>query len=219
MVLKEPPNQCPLCQGYELHPIEGHHPRPYWRCGDCWLIHLDPAVYLTTEGEKAVYDGHDNSDNPSYRQFLEKLSKPIMKKMSSNAKGLDFGSGPNPVMQALFKESGFEVDIYDKYYADDATIWQKSYDFITASEVVEHLHEPRQAFGQLWQLLRPNGWFGIMTGRWLDEERFKAWRYTHDPTHVCFFHEKTCHWLADHWQANIEIISPTVFLLQKPTGE
>ncbi len=216
MVLNQPTHQCPLCQGQDLHPIAGHHPRPYWRCGHCWLVHLDPAAFLTPEGEKAVYDGHDNSDNPQYRQFLEKLSKPILEKISYNYKGLDFGSGPNPVLQALFKEAGFDIDVYDKFYAADEKVWQSSYDFITASEVVEHLHRPRETLDRLWGVLRPNGWFGVMSGRWLDEARFKTWRYTHDPTHVCFFHEKTCRWLADQWQAKLGIISPTVFLLQKP---
>jgi len=46
-------------------------------------------------------------------------------------------------------------------------------------------------------LLKPGGLLGLMTERWTTPEQFVSWYYTRDPTHVCFYHERTldfvCH--------------------------
>lgn len=219
-----PTTPCPLCGGDDLHPIAGHHPRPYWRCGTCWFIHMDESAHLNAAQEQAFYQTHHNEpDDPGYLSFLNKLANPTIETLKEHTEQtdrmvtcLDFGCGPGPSMQHLFARAGYDMALYDKFYETDESVWQQSYDAITASEVVEHLSTPRQTLDHLWAHLKPEGILAIMTGRWLDEARFKTWRYTHDPTHIGFFHEKTCHWLAGHLGAELRIISPTVFLLIKP---
>ena len=79
------------------------------------------------------------------------------------------------------------MKLYDLFYAPDTQFLQRQYDFIAASEVVEHLHHPRRELERLWSCLKPNGVLGIMTKRVIDQAAFSHWYYKSDLTHVCFF--------------------------------
>jgi 2-polyprenyl-3-methyl-5-hydroxy-6-metoxy-1,4-benzoquinol methylase len=89
------------------------------------------------------------------------------------------------------------------------------YDFITASEVVEHLHHPRFELERLWSALRPRGILGIMTKRVRDQHAFANWHYKNDPTHVIFFSEATFVWLSRYWSAELQVVGPDVVLFRK----
>ena len=110
--------------------------------------------------------------------------------------------------------------LYDPFYAPGKSVLSASYDFITLSEVAEHLAEPGLELDRLWRLLKPGGWLGIMTKRVRDRAAFRTWHYITDPTHIAYFSEATFHWLAAHWPSNgrpatLEIIGDDVVLLQK----
>jgi SAM-dependent methyltransferase len=141
---------------------------------------------------------------------------PLIHRLAPGASGLDFGSGPGPTLALMLREAGFPTRIYDPLYAPDDQVWELAYDFITASEVVEHLRSPRLELERLWQVLKPGGWLGIMTKRVWNRRAFTTWHYKDDPTHVVFFAEQTFAWLARHWSATLEIIGPDVVLLNKP---
>ena len=136
-------------------------------------------------------------------------------RLSSGSQGLDFGSGPGPTLSLMFEEAGHTVALYDYFYANDTSALELQYDFITASEVVEHLHQPKHALDRLWSILKPGGTLGIMTKRVLNREAFAKWHYKNDLTHVCFFSEATFHWLAEQWQAELTIEGNDVVLLKK----
>jgi hypothetical protein len=38
-----------------------------------------------------------------------------------------------------------------------------------------------------------------MTQLWKEATKFKSWRYTHDPTHMIFYHENTFRFIAVHF--------------------
>ena len=107
------------------------------------------------------------------------------------------------------------MELYDPFYAPDIEALERQYDFITASEVVEHLHHPRRDLDRLWACLKPNGTLGIMTKRVIDGEAFRAWHYKADPTHVCFFSIETFRWLANHWSATWAVAGKDVVLFTK----
>jgi len=109
--------------------------------------------------------------------------------------------------------------IYDPYYAPDASVLSDHYDFITLSEVVEHLAEPCKVLDALWDTLNAGGWLGIMTKRVRDADAFKTWHYITDPTHICYFSDTTFHWLANRWSAKLVIVGNDVVLLQKVTQQ
>jgi 2-polyprenyl-3-methyl-5-hydroxy-6-metoxy-1,4-benzoquinol methylase len=159
---------------------------------------------LSEQAEKAVYDDHENTvDDPGYRRFLSRAFDQVRQQQPPPAKGLDFGCGPGPALVAMAREAGYEMSLYDKYYHPDPVSLQQQYDFITCTEVVEHLADPLTVLDQLWSLLAPEGVLVLQTKRVLDDERFRSWHYRNDPTHITFFAETSFRWLAQRWQANV----------------
>ena len=105
--------------------------------------------------------------------------------------------------------------MYDPHYAPDSSVLAGAFDFITLSEVAEHLTAPGVELGNLWQCLNPGGWLAIMTKRVRNQDAFKTWHYITDPTHTAFFSEATFFWLAERWSAEIEINGADVVLFKK----
>ncbi len=208
---------CPLCHGVSIN--KTYHQdtrRNFQACTTCQLVFVPPEQFLTAEAEKAAYDHHQNSpDDGAYRQFLSRLFIPMQQELQPASHGLDFGSGPGPTLSVMFEEAGHTVSLYDYFYANDPSVLQQSYDFITTSEVIEHLHQPKRELEGLWNLLKPEGILGIMTKRVLDQQAFTTWHYKNDLTHVCFFSETTFSWLAKQWTANITFVATDVVLFKK----
>ena len=115
----------------------------------------------------------------------------------------------------MFEEAGYDMAIYDIFYADDPMVLQKKYDFISCSEVVEHLFQPGDVIKSHFPMLMPGGVLGIMTKLVIDQDAFAGWHYITDPTHVCFFSKETFHWLADHNGCILDFFGKDVVILQK----
>lgn len=190
--------------------------RFYLRCHRCYLIFVPSRFYLSPAREKSEYDLHDNQvDDPGYRRFLNRLYAPLVARLSPVARGLDFGCGPGPALAAMLREGGFTVALYDIFYAPDRSVLATKYDFITATEVVEHLHNPYGELQALWGCLEKNGVLAIMTKLALDATAFAGWHYKNDPTHICFFSRQTFEFLADTLNARIEFMADDVVFLTK----
>lgn len=197
------PQQCPLCRAAAGEPFFQDW-RDYLRCPVCRLVFVPAHQFLSPESEKAAYDLHENSaDDPEYRRFLGRLFVPLSERLAPGSSGLDFGSGPGPTLSLMFEEAGHSMAIFDYFYAPEIERLGRQYDFISASEVVEHLHQPRAELDRLWSCLKPNGHLGIMTRRLTDQTAFANWHYKRDPTHVCFYATETFRWLAAHWRAPV----------------
>ncbi|HDZ8963677.1 TPA: class I SAM-dependent methyltransferase [Aeromonas dhakensis] len=210
------PLSCPLCcatDAYEL-PVAG---KLYHRCRACELVWLDAAEHLDPAREKAVYDGHDNQvDDPRYRHFLQRAFGEVQRRLPPPASGLDFGCGPGPALIAMGREAGYQMAGYDKFYADEPELLAQQYDFITSTEVIEHIATPRAVLETLWGCLKPGGLLVLQTQRVLGDERFRQWRYRHDPTHIVFFAEASFRTLAARWQAQVEFPHADVAVITKP---
>ena len=140
---------------------------------------------------------------------------PLCTLISPNSSGLDFGSGPGPTLSVMLEELGYNMDIYDYFYHNDPKGFEKRYDFITTTEVIEHLHNPYDEILKLWNLLNKNGVLGIMTAFRPDDKKFKNWYYKRDLTHVRFFTEKSFTQLAEKLNAEISIPQKDVVILKK----
>lgn len=207
---------CPLCGAAETAFFYLDDRREYFRCHSCELVFVPASYFLSLPAERAHYDRHENdSGDPRYRKFLSRLVEPMLEYLRPGDCGLDFGSGPGPTLSVMFTEAGWAMDIYDPAYQPVETVWRKEYDFITASEVVEHLHQPLAEFQRLWLVLRPGGVLGVMTKRVQNLRAFENWHYKNDPTHVVFYSDATFHWLSDHLGARLQIVGPDVVLLHK----
>lgn len=211
---------CPLCQvtDSEEHYYQDKH-RDYFLCLTCRLVYVPPAQFLLPNEEKAAYDRHHNSpEDQEYRRFLSRLFIPMQARLVTGSRGLDFGSGPGPTLSVMFEEIGYSMELYDHFYAPNPTVLEGFYDFITATEVVEHLHHPRQELDRLWGLLRPGGHLGVMTKLVRDREAFARWHYKNEFTHVCFFSQETFEWLATQWDAELTFADTDVMLFYKAAG-
>ncbi|CAJ1799939.1 class I SAM-dependent methyltransferase [Aeromonas salmonicida] len=210
------PSPCPLCGAVDSYalPVADKH---YHRCRSCELVWLDGADHLGPSAEKAVYDGHDNQvDDPRYRHFLMRAFGEVLSRVPPPASGLDFGCGPGPALIAMGREAGYQMAGYDKFYADLPDLLTRQYDFITSTEVIEHIADPRAALDVLWGCLKPGGILVLQTQRVLDDDRFKTWRYCHDPTHIVFFAEASFRALAIRWQADVLFPHGDVVVFTKP---
>ncbi len=206
---------CTLCAGADSYPLACGE-RLYHRCRRCGLVSLDPALYLDETAEKAVYDLHRNlPDDPGYRHFLSRALAPVLQYCPPPASGLDFGCGPGPALVAMAREAGYAMSLYDKFYAPDPAPLQQCYDFVTCTEVAEHLSRPWRVLSELWRCVRPGGLLVIQTRRVLDDERFRNWFYRRDPTHITFFAESSFRWLADQLQAELSLSAADVAVLRR----
>ena len=208
--------RCPLCHAQEPALYHQDRRRDYYQCATCALVFVPSEQHLTAAAEKAEYDQHQNSpQDTGYRRFLGRLFNPLATKLAPGAKGLDFGCGSGPTLSVMMEEAGHKVSLYDPIYYPDVNLLSKSYDFITATEVFEHLHQPAKDLEILFNSLKTGGWIGIMTKRALNKEAFTKWHYIQDPTHVCFWSETTFKWLANKWRTSVEFPEADVTLLQK----
>ncbi len=207
---------CPLCGGTGIEDYTRDRLRKYLVCSTCALVFVPEKYHVCRKNEKKRYDLHNNHpDDPGYRKFLSRLFRPLCQRIPAGAKGLDFGCGPGPALAAMFLESGYLIELYDKFYAPENSVFEKTYDFIAAAEVAEHLKKPGPELARLMEMLRPGGILGIMTKLVIDREAFDRWHYKNDQTHVCFFSRQTFQWLADTWQVTVEFIGNDVILLYK----
>jgi SAM-dependent methyltransferase len=173
-------------------------------------------AHLSAAQEKAEYDRHENSPfDAGYRRFLRRLFIPLSEKLVPGALGLDFGSGPGPTLSVMFEEAGHPMAIYDPFYAPETSVLENTYDFITATEVVEHLSAPGEVLARLVSCLRPGGYLGLMTKRVKNRAAFAHWHYIQDPTHVAFFSESTFRWWAQQREITVEFPSADTVIMQK----
>lgn len=197
---------CHVCGSEVTLPFQTHGTRVYRRCPRCEARLLHPDHYLPLARERAYYDTHHNNpDDPGYRRFLGKLAKPLLERLPAGAEGLDFGCGPGPALARMLEEQGHRVALYDPVFFPQPETLQGCFDFITCTEVVEHLHNAYAVFEQLVQRLRPGGWLAVMTCFQTDDSRFAGWHYRRDPTHVVFYREETLTWLAQHFGMTLDI--------------
>ena len=217
MLESKPHSSCPLCRSTNVVNYYSDPIRDFLQCQICSLIFVPSIQFISAEEEKSQYDLHQNHPNDQgYRKFLSRLLTPMKEKLKPGDCGLDFGSGPGPTLSIMFEEQGHPMKIYDHFYADDDYVLQQQYDFVTATETVEHLHRPKTELENLWGILKPGGYLGIMTKLVIDRKAFTNWHYKNDRTHVCFFSQQTFNWLAEFWQAKLEYLGDDVIVFQKP---
>ena len=189
-------NACPLCASPEPHThIVGPKGRGYLRCPNCQLIFMEREFLPDRASEEARYRAHQNGlQDEGYVRFLNLAITPALPYLNDSMHGLDFGCGPTPTLSGLLKQHGLHCDNYDPYFYP--ALPEKQFDFIFATEVVEHFYNPARELQQLSALLKQDGILTIMTEPWTSVEGFADWHYAKDITHVCFYHAKTIEFIC-----------------------
>lgn len=110
---------------------------------------------------------------------------------------VDWGSGPNPVCADLLRSHGFDVSIWDPFFAQDSQPPAGSFDLALCIEVAEHFFDPVSDFGSFASLLKPGGFAAVHTQLAPpDDADFLRWWYIEDTTHVSFYSEASLRHLA-----------------------
>lgn len=139
----------------------------------------------------------------------------MISRLSKNNRGLDFGCGPGPTLSVMFEAFGCSMAIYDPFFATDKSVLEIEYDFVTATEVVEHLQRPKQSLNRMWGCVKPGGYLGIMSQLVTGQKAFANWHYKDDDTHICFYSRETFVWLARQWHTELVFVEKDVIIFQK----
>ena len=202
-------NPCKIC-GHPTTDILTHKPVQRCHiCDFCGYIFKDSVHQLSESEEKAVYLSHQNSrENIGYVRFLKEFVDQALRPFLPihARRGLDYGSGPTPVLQSILEEDYWmTMAIYDPFFASSTDVLDHTYDFIVSTEVIEHVNDPIRVFECLNHALERGGILAIMTlFHPSDMEEFRRWWYVRDLSHVGFFIPKTLEWIAD--QAGFEVL-------------
>ena len=135
--------------------------------------------------------------------------------MSAPAAGLDYGAGPGPALARMFEEGGYTMSLYDPFFHPSVNVLAQKYDFITATEVAEHFHDPMREFERMRALLVPGGVVVIMTQLLTPAIDFASWYYKNDPTHVVFYSKRTFQWLQSRLGfRTVTVIEPRLAIFE-----
>ena len=207
-------SSCPLCR---LQTASLYQAQPFYRCETCDLVFKDPALHLSAGDEKARYLTHQNEDSDEgYLNFLRPIAESVINNFSKGARGLDYGSGPSPVLARWLAREGFDVDLYDPFFSPHLPSPGARYDFVVCVEAAEHFYNPWLEFHRIFDLLNPGGSLIISSQSPPIPCDFGNWYYAKDPTHVCFFGVSTWEWLARRLDARLEsVLASRVYRLIK----
>lgn len=210
---------CPLCSSTSTQLFDQDKNRHYYICESCSLVSVPRDEHVSLGEEEQRYSSHENSEDDSgYISYLKGTRDQILPFLKSKALGLDFGCGKTELLSQLFLQEDFKVDSYDVFFHPHEDIWQKKYDFIILSEVIEHLREPLAIMKALSTILQPSGQMFIKTKFYPESsEKFKNWFYKRDKTHVQFFNARSMEYLANILQSNnTEFLGQDLTRLQFP---
>jgi len=212
---------CTLCDGprVQLFWEKIEHPlgeRKYFSCDDCGLIFVPPNYFLSAMAEMERYSSHQNSpEQEGYVNFLSRLIQPLKTRLKKPGVGLDYGCGPGPTLSKLLQSLGHHVVNYDPYFFPQDVALNRTFDFITCTEVAEHFYRPRKEFIKLRSMLKKQTpVLGLMTEILSTPAQFPGWYYHRDPTHVSFYQPQTIEWIANFLALKITHLEKNVIIME-----
>ena len=209
-------DRCPLCGAPgPFAGVPDMRKRLLRLCSACRLVFAVSADLPAPEAEKSRYASHRNGpDDAGYVAFLRQAVAPALPFLKPEMRGLDYGCGHTPTLHLLLKEAGLRCENYDVFFFPE---WpQEPFDFLFATEVVEHFHRPAIEWPRMLSLLKPGGILTVMTAPWEDLDAFRTWGYASDETHVAFYHRESLEWIcARYGLAVLDRANPRVWVLRK----
>lgn len=217
---------CRLCgTRMPVHTTETVRGRAYHLCSVCDLMQMAEKDRLGFVEEKSRYLQHNNSiRTPGYISFLERLIIPVTAKLdqkgrkADDTRGLDFGSGPYPMMAELMAERGFLLELYDPVFAprEKSELLATAYDYIICCETAEHFFKPFEEFQFMTNLLAPGGFIAVMTSLRRADSALASWHYAKDATHVALYSERTMYWIAERFGLRMSFPHDGVVFFEVP---
>jgi 2-polyprenyl-3-methyl-5-hydroxy-6-metoxy-1,4-benzoquinol methylase len=207
--------RCGLCKAQSQF-FQEVSSKKYFQCQACGLVFLDPTSHVTATEELAQYSLHQNNPQDlNYRKFLAPAHAAVVRHIAVQSKGIDFGCGPGPTLSVMLEETGFKVQNFDKYFYPDRSVLGEVYDFVTCTEVIEHVHDLEAFILQLLTLLRPGGLLVLMTRILQEDVEFKSWHYRIDPTHISFLRPRTVEVMCERYGLTLLELTGQLIVLRK----
>jgi len=189
---------CPFCFSNNCEDFDTDSFRTYLLCKNCSIVFVSRDQLIPEFLEKKRYESHDNSENnPEYQNYLQKIADHISIFLPKGFVGLDFGCGKTKLLEKIIKEKGLEIVSYDVFFHNDLSVFEKRFNFIILSEVIEHLRNPLEEIKKLTSLLEDDGMIFIKTRlRPESSQEFRNWFYKRDITHIQFFSKSSFNQLS-----------------------
>jgi hypothetical protein len=186
---------CRLCGSKNIRKHLFRDNTDYFICDACGLLSMDHEKLPSNDELLQRYQKHENNANDQgYKKFLMELASPCFELMDNKSECLDYGCGPNKVMEIIFKEKGYRMESYDPFFYPDLPL--KKYDFVTCNEVAEHFYSPFEEFVKIRDLIKDGGYLGLGTYLWDESTDLRSWHYLTDMTHVSIYSRRTIERLA-----------------------
>jgi 2-polyprenyl-3-methyl-5-hydroxy-6-metoxy-1,4-benzoquinol methylase len=186
------------------------------QCRNCSLVYVNPRPSRSAVADlydRVYFEQRFPGEDPARIRLGRVLARGLQSVLPPDAreplKWLDVGGGKGSVARGA-RELGFIVSLVDisavavstarelgieSYRGEptDCYFDGKSYDVITALEVLEHCYDPKALICRIYELLRPGGVFFFTTGN-ADGIRLRRtrWAYFKEiPYHVYFYSSQT----------------------------
>ena len=208
-------HNCPLCNSTSTLFCEKTK-HLFYKCNTCHGIFRPKHTFLTAEEEKTHSEKHNNDVfDERYQNFVSPIVNAVLQDFSSEAKGLDFGSGTGPVIAKMLTDKGYQVQNYDLFFANEPSLLNQKYDYISCCEVMEHFHQPYKEFELLKSLLLPKGKLYCKTEVFNNQKPFENWYYKDDFTHVFIYQHKTLEWIKTKFHFSNLVIKEKLIVFEK----
>ena len=207
-------HNCPLCKSTSTLFCE--KPKHlFYKCNTCEGIFRPKHTFLTAKEEKEHYEKHNNDVfDERYQAFVSPIVDAILQDFSTEAKGLDFGSGTGPVIAKMLTDKGFQVQNYDLFFANEVSLLKEKYNYVSCCEVMEHFYQPYKEFELLKSLLLPKGKLYCKTAVYNHQKPFENWYYKDDFTHVFIYQPKTLEWIKEEFHFSNLIIKEKLLVFE-----
>jgi SAM-dependent methyltransferase len=200
---------CPACGSVERSPAATRQGFSYDRCGNCSCVYVPQRptedalldLYRRFPESAAGYEIDSYDRQTEEREARYRLERVLQ--VARSGRLLDVGCGGGEFLRAA--RSSFDVVGVDlaarmkgsdegiRFFQgrlEDASFEEKSFQIVTAFEVLEHLFDPTSMLRTIHRVLAANGWFVFQTG---DANSFRArlnlesWPYLQPPVHLNIF--------------------------------
>ena len=201
----ETPAACPACQALQNFGCGTKNGCELFRCATCRTLY----AATTLPGSRQDYDGYYHAGNLTVPSFvLDRVGEIVagFSRYRQENRFLDLGCGAGVLMDAAAR-AGWEVcglDVsrkavehlrragYDVFHGEllEAGYPEGHFDVVAASELLEHVTDPRTIVAEVARILRPGGLFWATTPNgWGLSARLlaKNWSVVAPPEHLQLF--------------------------------
>ena len=149
-------SSCPACQGHCVFfasaTVLGRHEAEYFRCASCGSIHIPDPQWLDEAYTEAI--AATDIGLAARAIELSQIVSLVIATFFRDARSfLDYGGGSGLLVR-LMRDRGYAFKWHDPFAAN---VFARAfeghldahYDLVTAIEILEHLSQPSEVFGQL----------------------------------------------------------------------